>query len=824
MHPSLRDYIYHKMTIYPEYIEVAIDLPVSGTYIYGVPETLLPLISLGRRVLVQFGKQRVTAYVTGFATPDVNHKIKKILEILDDFSLFPPEMIPFFKWIADYYIWPLGKVIKCALPGGLNIRDFGILSITDNGKKSLKNNFLNPVEKEVLGFLKEKPFKIGLIARRLGKPIPFPIIKNMEKKGLVSFSKKLCGGVTKTKKERYVKPACENIPEKLSAPRKKIMEALKQTGEISVKELKKYVPTAANLIGPMEKKGLVSVFYKEVYRDITGDIISPDKPFELNYEQNNAVKQVEKFLGNEFATFLLSGVTGSGKTEVYLNLAQKCLEKKKTVLVLAPEIALISQLAGRFRARFGGKTALIHSGLSSGEKYDQWLRIMRRELPIVIGARSAVFAPLSQIGLIIVDEEHDTSYKQNNDLLYNARDLAVVRAKMNNAVAVLGSATPSVQAYYNVKTGKFRELKLTQRVKKRPLPRITIVDLKKNRDAVGPRRFITPVLHKAIKETLSRKEQILLFLNRRGFASFPVCASCGESLRCVRCDITLTMHRLKNIYKCHYCGFERPGDSHCTVCGSPSIKLLGMGTEKVEAAVKTLFPDARVARMDRDTTTRKGSVLKILKSLKKETIDILVGTQMVTKGHDFPNITLVGIICADTTLGVPDFRACERTFQILAQVAGRAGRGDLPGHVILQTYTPGHFSILAAQKQDFRAFYKTEIGFRKALFYPPFSRMIQFLIHGRDGRKTKKVVSELSGFCKNIINREDVYMKSVIMLGPVEAPISKIAGRYRWQILFKGQSSEVLHGFVRRLKKDAPNLFNRPGIKVVIDVDPVFMS
>ncbi len=812
------------MTIYPKYIEVAIELPVACTYIYGVPENLLPLVSVGKRVFVQFGRHRVTGYITGFSNSDPKHKIKKILDVLDDSPLFPEEMIPFFRWIADYYLWPLGKTIKCALPSGLNLKDSAVLSITDEGKKNLENNFLNPVEKEILSIAGQKPVKISLIARHLGKPASLSLIKKMEKKGFVSISKKLCGGATKTRKERYVKPAWENIPEKLSVPGKKIVEILKKNKEISVKELKKHVPTAPNLIRSMEKKGLVSVFYKKVYRDITGEPILPDRPPKLNPEQDNAVKQVEKFLGNEFKTFLLSGVTGSGKTEVYLHLAQKCLEKKKTVLVLAPEIALISQLAGRFRARFGEKIALIHSGLSSGEKYDQWLRIMKGDLPIVIGARSAVFAPLSKIGLIIVDEEHDTSYKQGNDLLYNGRDLAVVRAKMENAVAVLGSATPSVQAYYNVKTGKFRELKLTKRVKKRPLAKITIVDLKKNRDAVGARRFITPVLHKAMEKALSGKEQILLFLNRRGFASFPVCAGCGESLRCVRCDITLTMHRLKNIYKCHYCGFERPVGSHCTVCGSSSIKLLGMGTEKVEAAVKALFPDARVARMDRDTTTRKGSVLKILKSLKKGAIDILVGTQMVTKGHDFPNITLVGIICADTGLGLPDFRAGERTFQILAQVAGRAGRGDLPGHVILQTYTPGHFSILAAQKQDFRAFYKTEIGFRKALFYPPFSRMIRFLIHGKDGQKTKALVNELAGLCKNAINTERPHMKSIIMLGPVEAPISRIAGRYRWQILFKGQSPEGLHRFVRRLKKEAPSLFNRQGIKVVIDVDPVFMS
>ena len=440
---------------------------------------------------------------------------------------------------------------------------------------------------------------------------------------------------------------------------------------------------------------------------------------------------------------------------------------------------------------------------------------------MVIGARSAVFAPLPAFGMIIVDEEHDTSYKQGSDLLYNGRDLAVVRAKLTGATVLLGSATPSIQSYYNVRSKKFTELTLSRRVEKRPMPDITLVDLRKNRET-GARRFITPTLETAMRQVLGRGEQVLIFLNRRGFATFPVCGACGESIRCGHCDITLTFHRTADAYRCHYCGFSRPAAGGCTACGASRIKLLGIGTEKVERAVNALFPDARVARMDRDTTTRKGSVLRILRGLRNRAIDVLVGTQMVAKGHDFPDITLVGIICADLSLSFPDFRAGERTFQLLAQVAGRAGRGDVPGRVVLQTYAPDHFSILAARSQDFKTFYKTEIGFRRALGYPPFSRLIQMRISGKDMDKTRESALAIGELCRRI--REEEWKGAVEVLGPIEAAIGRIADRFRWQLLIKGSRAKALHRFVRRVRAENPALFSNARVRVVIDVDPFFMS
>jgi primosomal protein N' (replication factor Y) len=448
---------------------------------------------------------------------------------------------------------------------------------------------------------------------------------------------------------------------------------------------------------------------------------------------------------------------------------------------------------------------------------------MQGEATIVIGARSAIFAPLADVGIIIVDEEHDSSYKQEGQLRYNARDLAVVRARQIECLALLGSATPSVQSYHNALIGKFSELTLTKRVERRSLPEISIVDLRESRDTRGTGRYISPQLQQAMRETLEHGEQVLLFLNRRGFASFPVCATCGQPMRCKHCDISLTLHQHANAYRCHYCGFSRSALSKCEVCGSDKIKLLGLGTEKLEGTIAKLFPDARLARMDRDTTTRKGSILKLLKGLRDKTTDILVGTQMVAKGHDFPNITLVGIICADLSLSFPDFRAGERTFQLLAQVAGRAGRGDRSGRVILQTYNPDHFSIDAARQQDFLAFYNQEIEFRKALNYPPFSRIIQLKISGKDSRQTRKHADLLGERCRSLKADDPAGYQSVDLLGPIESSLTRVARRYRRQILLKGSNTRMLHQFINQLMSEHPTLFNHRQVKVAIDVDPFFM-
>ena len=646
----------------------------------------------------------------------------------------------------------------------------------------------------------------------------------MEHAGLITRNKKIAHGIAKPKMERFVQiQESAATLEGISEIRKKIFDTVSYKGEMSVKDLKRVFPTAPNLIKSMEEKGHLKISRKQVYRDPFGESIPPDTAPLLSNEQEKAVDTVLKALGKGFQTYLLAGVTGSGKTEVYMQLADTVLQNELTVLVLVPEIALISQIERRFRARFGERVAVLHSGLSTGERYDQWMRILRKEADIVIGARSAVFAPLLNPGLIIVDEEHDTSYKQENQLRYNARDLAVVRAKLQKAVVLLGSATPSIQSYFNSRRDRFIQLTLKNRVAERPLPEITVLDLCRYRDARGIRKFFTPELILAIKETLNRNEQVLLFLNRRGYASFPICSTCGEPIRCKNCDISLTLHQDINAYKCHYCGHTKAATSDCLACGSSKIFQLGLGTEKVAKAMGDLFPEARVIRMDRDTTRRKGALVKILKDLRAGNTDILVGTQMVAKGHDFPNITLVGIICADLSLNFPDFRAGERTYQLLAQVAGRAGRGDRPGRVILQTYNPDHFSIETAKSQNFNTFYEKEMTFRKALNYPPFSRLVLIRISGKDKKLTEDSGRRIGDACRNLRATEKKFMDMIEVLGPISAPVSKIANRYRWQILIKGKKTKPLHQFVHAAILNNPATIKNRSVKISIDVDPMYM-
>jgi primosomal protein N' (replication factor Y) (superfamily II helicase) len=812
------------MTTMPFNIEVAIALPVYSTYVYSVPEHLLPLVSAGKRVLVPFGRRRVTGYILGEYHKNDRTEIKQVLDVMDEEPLFFSCMIPFFRWTADYYLHPIGEVIKCALPGGLNIYDFAAIALTNKGEEALSKNFLTPLENDILSMLQTGPCGFKELSDKLHKDIPNALIYAMQRCGFIEQKQELKKNVVKQKIERYVSLTDSTISsDAFSGAGKKVIDVVKDRGEVSVKTLKTLVPSAQKLVNQLHSAGCISIFNKRIYRDPFGEPIESDTPHRLTREQNQVVATVMASLGKEFCTCLLTGVTGSGKTEVYMHLTASVINSGHSVLVLVPEIALISQMERRFRARFGDRIAILHSGLTSGERYDQWMRIVRCEVTVVIGARSAVFAPLKNIGIIVVDEEHDTSYKQDSGLRYNAKDLAVVRAKLHGAVALLGSATPSIQSFYNVKTKKFKEVTLTQRVEKRSLPEVTVVDLRKKRDVKGSRRFITSELYDAMKTTIGRGEQVLLFLNRRGFAGYPVCSHCGESVRCKNCDISLTLHQKDNAYKCHYCGFTRASTSNCVSCGSSKIRLLGLGTEKIEAAVKMLFPHAAVARMDRDTTRRKGSITKILKGLRNRNIDILVGTQMVAKGHDFPNITLVGIICADLSLNFPDFRAGERTFQLLAQVAGRAGRGPVPGRVILQTYNPNHFSILSATRQDFQPFYNAEIGFRKCLHYPPFSRVVQIRISGKDKEITGRHAQTVGDVCNELKERNRSSSRSLEILGPVEAPLYRIAGKYRWQILLKGLEVQPLHRFLHNLWLVNKSKISRRDVTVILDVDPVFM-
>ncbi|SLM31582.1 PriA [Desulfamplus magnetovallimortis] len=847
------------------YVDVAVALPIHHTFTYEIPPHLMHRIKIGMRVLVPFGRRRITGYVVSIKQNfNSTYKTRLILDLLDDAPLFPASMVDFFTWISRYYIHPPGEVIKTALPLGLDSHDITVITPTSKGIAALEEENLTPAESSILSLLikkgsipakeitnkktKNKNHKIEPtnqkteIAKHKTKTSAenrvtgsHALIKKMEENGLVTLTSSLKKDRTRLKTETFI--SVETLPEKdemssLSRKRQEMLSIIKEKGEISLGSLRKIFPTATKLVKYMVEAGYVKTTEKQVFRDPFGDTVDPDIPPELTEEQAAAVQQVKDNLDSGFNRYLLSGVTGSGKTEVYLRLVTEAINRNMGAIVLVPEISLISQTERRFRARFGNRIAVLHSALSSGELLDQWHSIASGELSIVIGARSAIFAPVKNPGIIIVDEEHDSSYKQENGLRYNARDLAVVRAQQHNISVILGSATPSIQSSFNTYQGKFREIKLTKRVNRHELPEITLIDLKKYKDYRGREKLVTPELTKEIAACLARGEQALIFLNRRGFATFPVCEACGEAIKCRFCDITMTLHRDKDAFQCHLCGFSSSASMSCPHCKSPKIKPLGFGTEKIENLLKGMFPHARVARLDQDTGSRKGATVQILKKVKNHTVDIIVGTQMLAKGHDFPDITLVGIICADLSLNFPDFRAGERTFQLLAQVAGRAGRGTKKGKVIMQTYNPDHFSIEASRKQDFLQFYNSEIPFRQALSYPPFSRIIQLKISGCDMEKVKKHAIAMGEMCHYFLNqlrqeykdnnRGENLPELVDILGPIEAGIPKIAMRYRWQILLKSASAQILNNLVRCMIQDQKK-FSTRDVSVGIDVDPYFM-
>jgi primosomal protein N' (replication factor Y) len=534
-------------------------------------------------------------------------------------------------------------------------------------------------------------------------------------------------------------------------------------------------------------------------------------PFSLTPEQQAAVEQIGKALkASTFHPFLLHGVTGSGKTEVYLRAVEQSLALGKGAVILVPEISLTPQLVGRFHKRLDREMALLHSGLTPGERYDQWRRVSKGEVQVVIGARSAIFAPCRDLGLIIVDEEHDTSYKQEEGVRYNARDLAVVRAQKQGAVVILGSATPSFESFYNAQQGRYQTLHLPKRVGGGVLPTVEIVDLRKE----DPGLFSHP-LRDALAQNLATGRQSLLFLNRRGFSHAAICADCGAAFTCRRCSVTLTFHARRKALLCHYCGYHLPAFQICQLCGGGKIRLLGVGTEKVEEEVRRLFPRARVARMDSDVMTQRGAEGRLLCALEQGEIDILVGTQMIVKGHDFPRITLVGIITADVTLHLPELRAAERCFQLISQAAGRAGRGGHPGRVIIQTFLPEHYAIQRAKGHDFVGFYEAEMKTREALSFPPLTRMVNIRVSSASARAAEQGIERLAKKGHELLK---TLRHAVEILGPSPAPLYRIRGRYRWQLLLKGERVALLQHLSRSLIQEGKVL---KGARVEVDVDPL---
>jgi primosomal protein N' (replication factor Y) len=798
------------------YAEVAIALPVEKTLHYAIPAQQRAILEVGKRVLVPLGKRRVTGYVLKTCSslpPEVTDKdIKAIIDCLDEAPLFDAAMLGFLRWVADYYLAPLGQAIKSALPPGINWESSYHCFLTQEGRQARAEGAADraPVARLLQAI---DPQQGSPLKRLLKANASRSVFFALQKKGLISLEARLKPGRTKAKKAAFAEAVPSSLPLDILKPKEReFFSFIKEQGRISLQELRHRFKRASAMLKTLAAKGLVVVGEVEVLREPLLETLEREEgPFTLTPEQETAVELIAKALKERtFHPFLLYGVTGSGKTEVYLRAVEEALALGRQAVILVPEISLTPQLVGRFRKRLGKELALLHSGLTPGERYDQWRRASSGEARVVIGARSAVFAPCRDLGVIIVDEEHDTSYKQEEGVRYNARDLAVVRAQKQGAVVILGSATPSLESFYNCRQGKYQTLHLPKRVGGGVLPAVEIVDLRKEE-----RGLFSPLLQDALAENLAAGRQSLLFLNRRGFSHAAICADCGAAFTCRRCSVTLTFHERRKTLLCHYCGYHLPAFQVCPLCGGGKIRLLGVGTEKVEGEVKNLFPRARVARMDSDVMTQRGAQGRLLRALEQGEIDILVGTQMIVKGHDFPRITVVGIITADVALHLPELRAAERCFQLISQAAGRAGRGAEAGRVIIQTFLPEHYAIQRAKQHDFVGFYEEEVKTRQALCFPPLTRMVNIRVSSASPRAAEQGIERLARKGRELLK---TLRSAVEMLGPSPAPLYRIKGRYRWQLLFKGERVSLLQQLSRALMEEGKEI---RGVRVEVDVDPL---
>jgi primosomal protein N' (replication factor Y) len=798
------------------YAEVGIALPLEKTLHYAIPPHLRPLCDVGKRVLVPLGQRRVTGYllkISSHLPQGINGiVIKEIIDVLDDSPLFDDAMLQFFRWAANYYFVPIGEMIKTALPPGINWKSYYHVYLTQEGRSVAAASHPHRTPSiEVLQSL--DPQKGSPLKKALKNQPYYSLFFSLQEKGVISLEAKIKRGETKVKKGAFVEVVPASFPEEALKPRERaLLSMFDNKKRLPLGELTKSFKRASPILKGLQERGIVTIREEEIYREPTIEVLKNEEAlFPLTPEQKAALNQIRSALrSNIFSPFLLYGVTGSGKTEVYLRAAQEALSLGRGALILVPEISLTPQLWGRFQRNLSVEMALLHSGLSPGERYDQWRKVNKGWVKVVIGARSAIFAPCKDLGLIVVDEEHETSYKQDEGAKYNARDLALVRAKKVEAVVVLGSATPSLESFYNGQIGKFHPLHLPQRVAGGTLPNVEIVDLKREKYPL-----LSSTLKEALSENLREGWQSLLFLNRRGFSSSVICADCGSPFKCSHCSVTLTFHAQKKILLCHYCGYHIPAHQICSSCGGSNVQLLGFGTEKVEEEVRRLFPQARVARMDSDVMTRRGAYGKLLGALERGDIDILVGTQMIVKGHHFPKITLVGIVAADVTLNLPDLRAAERGFQLLSQAAGRAGRGVHPGRVIIQTFLPSHYAMQRAREHDFLGFYNEELKFRKVLRYPPYTRIINIRVSSKNPQDAEKGIYKLAQKSEIL---QKTHQWKVEVLGPSPAPLAQIKGRYRWQLLLKGDRITNLQRFARLMIEEGGRL---KGVRVEVDVDPI---
>jgi len=820
-----------------EYAAVAVNLPARSLdrfFHYRLPPQLQEKATVGGRALVPFAGRKVEGYILGFVAQPEVAEVKDVIRLLDEEPVVSPKLLELARWMADYYLCPFMEALRCVLPAGLRLeQNLTVrLAVSPDAAAAAAAELRDkaPLQAAVLSRLQAAgELTRTALARELGGKAVLPVLRALAAKELVITEE----GWQRGLQPKYMTEVVPLLgPEELRqqaarlqarAPKQAqvLAAAAARPDGIRLDELRTAAQATTAVIKAVVAKGYLASRMVEVKRDPYRDSPSAAEAVViLTDEQAAAVHAINDGLAaGSPATVLLQGVTGSGKTEVYLRSIRYALDQGRQAIVLVPEIALTPQTVERFKARFGAEVAVLHSRLGKGERFDEWRKIRDGEVSVVVGARSAVFAPFANLGLIVIDEEHEASYKQTDNPKYHARDVAIERARLEGAVVVLGSATPSVTTYYRAANGEFALLPLTRRIDDRPLPPVEIIDMREELKA-GNKSPFSRRLQAGIAECLAARQQAIIFLNRRGYSTFVLCRECGWVMRCPRCEVSLTYHAASGLLQCHYCDYSRQAPATCPRCASPYIRYFGIGTEKVEAELKKLFPAARVLRMDMDTTSRKGSHAEILTAFRNHEADILIGTQMIAKGLDFPRVTLVGVITADTALHLPDFTAGERTFQLLTQVAGRAGRGEAGGQVVIQTYNPEHYSVAAARTHDYAAFYREEIANRSELSYPPFAYLASILVFSSAESKTAAAANRLGEILQEAVRTAG---GEIEILGPVPALLKKLNGKYRWQIVLKAKDLAALRQVVRDGRRTADGDAQIGGVYISIDIEPVGM-
>ena len=798
-------------------IEVAVALPVSGTFTYRDPRP--QIAPVGAQVVVPFGSRTVTGFVVGHTPPPPAGEAPRAIEaVVGGEPAFDEAMIAFCRWTAEYYQAPLGEVLRAALPQGEQATAKRAVRLTEAGRQALERQAATPTllqdqapRDPILAALADAGGELPLNRLLDRVPRARALLARHEESGLCEIGDALTRRRPPPTVVLAFAPEADPgtaLPRRAVARRAALSKIAAAGGAgVLVSSLS---AAERGHLRVLARLGLARVEHREVAA-APRVLPAAGATLTLNAEQQGAVDALLAALDGGFASFLLHGVTGSGKTEVYLRVIAAVRQAGRGALVLVPEIALTPQLAARFRARFGEDVAVLHSALPPRERLEAWRRLRQGEVGIALGARSAVFAPVRALGVVVVDEEHDPSFKQEEGVRYHGRDLAIVRAQQAGAVVILGSATPSLESAYNVSRGRFTRLALPSRATPRPLPEVSIVDLR--RDPPGADGLLSAPLAEALGAALAAGEQSILFLNRRGFSTVVLCRACGQVVRCGSCVVSMTYHQGRARLVCHYCGRTQPVPDSCPACRQKRMERLGQGTERVDAVVRERFPDARVARLDRDTAgaAASGGLDAILRRMHAREVDILVGTQMVTKGHDFPGVTLVGVLRADAALDLPDFRAAERTFQLLEQVAGRAGRGDQPGRVIVQTYSPDNPAIAAVATHDYDAFARDELASRREADYPPYARIIVLRIDASDEAHARTGAAAAAEAARATAG------SSVRVNGPAPAPLERLRGRTRWQVWLYGHDRQSLAATARagaRAVRAAGDL------RVSVDVDP----